>query len=358
MRVRIPRFIWIAVLTSLVAVLLAACGSSDDSGSTSASTTGTAAASSGGGGGGGGEGGTVGFSIPQGADPSLQLLDGGIKAEAKKAGLDVKTVDAALDPNKQLADLDTFIQQKVKAIIVWPLDSNAIQPAVQRAKDANIPAIAIYALAGGPYYTDIIIDGKGVGADGAASMAQALGKGAKVAAIFGPPQVDQFREIGEGFKAGASDNGLDLVESQVDGKISPETAATLTQDFKQRYGKDLKGLWTSTETEALGASSVLGGDFNPQITTYGSTDEALKGLKDGKFSAVVFQNSVLIGRIAGWAAGQAVAGETVPDKLYVQPPVIDQKAAETFPSTAEQLTKEYDFTPQERDGKSYMELFK
>ena len=103
--------------------------------------------------------GTVGFSIPQGADPSLRLLDGGLKAEAAKHGLDVKTTDANLNVDKQLSDIDTFITQKVKAIVVWPLSSEAVQPALARAAAADIPIIAIYALTDGPYYTDLIIDG-------------------------------------------------------------------------------------------------------------------------------------------------------------------------------------------------------
>src|SRR6185312_2434420 len=139
--------------------------------------------------------------------------------------MSVKTVDANLDVNKQLSDIDTFVTQKVKAIVVWPLSSEAVQPALARAQAANIPIIAIYALTEGPYYTDLIIDGKGVGQDAAKYMAQSLGANAKVAAIFGPPQVDQFREIAEGFKAGAQASGLDLVDSKIDAKIAPEGAA-------------------------------------------------------------------------------------------------------------------------------------
>jgi ABC-type sugar transport system substrate-binding protein len=354
MRAVISRPACYAILASCAALALSACGSSNDSpaaGSTSAGTTPAATT-------GGGSGGTIGFSIPQGADPSLQLLDGGVKAQAAKAGLKVQTTDANLDLNKQLSDIDTFIQQKVKAIVVWPLDSKAIQPALARAKDAGIPIVAIYALSDGPYYTDLVIDGHAAGASAAQEMAKTLGKGAKVAGIFGPPQVDQFREIAEGFTAAAKTAGLDVVENQVDPKISPESAATFTQNYKQRYGASLKGMFVSYETGALAASAVAGGDFKPQIFNYGGTDASLKGLREGQLSASVYQNVVLLGRIAGWAAGQADAKATIPPKLYLELPVIAQDRAEAFPDTAAQLTKPYDFKPVEKDGKSYMPLFK
>ena len=78
---RITRFAILAIVAAF-ALALSACGSDDDdSGSAdagSSAATSTEAAPE------AGSKGTVGFSIPQGADPSLRLLDGGLKAEAAK----------------------------------------------------------------------------------------------------------------------------------------------------------------------------------------------------------------------------------------------------------------------------------
>jgi ribose transport system substrate-binding protein len=340
----------LALLAGVVVLALAACGGGDDgdSGATgTASGTSTAAAKADG-------GGTIGFSIPQGTDPGLQLIDAGMKAEASKLGMDVKTVDANLDVNKQLADLDSLVQQKVDSIVVWPLDSNAVQPALERAKDANIPVVAIYALADGPYYTDLMIDGKSVGAKGAQQLAETLGKGAKVAAIFGPPQVDQFREITEGFNDAAKAAGLDVVDTQVDSKISSQSSASLASDFKQKYGADLKGIFTSTESQARGVLSTKGGDFNPDIVTYANVQDTLDLIRDGKLGAGVYQNAVLVGRTGAWASSKAVAGEEIPPKIYFEHPVLTKENVGSFPSVEEQLTKEYDFTPTDQDGKPYL----
>jgi len=352
MRADISRLMRVAILVVISALVLSACGGGNDDSGGSASTgssTGSSSSTE--------SKGTIGFSIPQGSDPSLRLLDGGLKAEAAKNGMSVKTVDANLDVNKQLSDIDTFVTQKVKAIVVWPLSSEAVQPALARAQAANIPIIAIYALTEGPYYTDLIIDGKGVGQDAAKYMAQSLGANAKVAAIFGPPQVDQFREIAEGFKAGAKTAGLDLVDSQIDAKIAPEGSADIMQTFRSKFGPSLKGVFVSYESGALAASAVREGDFQPDIVTYGGTDESLKGVESGQLTASVYQNVVLMGRIAGWAAGQAVDGEKIPEKLYITPPVLDKQGVEGYPTTDEQLTKEYDFKPVQEGGRWTMPLF-
>jgi ribose transport system substrate-binding protein len=351
MRADISRLMRVAILVVVSALVLSACGGGDDSGGSASTGSSTGSSSS------TESKGTIGFSIPQGSDPSLRLLDGGLKAEAAKNGMSVKTVDANLDVNKQLSDIDTFVTQKVKAIVVWPLSSEAVQPALARAQAANIPIIAIYALTEGPYYTDLIIDGKGVGQDAAKYMAQSLGANAKVAAIFGPPQVDQFREIAEGFKAGAQASGLDLVDSKIDAKIAPEGAADLTQSFKSKYGSSLKGLFVSYESGALASAAVSGDGFKPSIVTYGGTDESLKGLESGQLAASVYQNVVLMGRIAGWASAQAVGGQKIPDKLYITPPVLTQDNVKGYPTTAEQLTKEYEFKPVQEGGRWTMPLF-
>jgi len=119
----------IAAVTVLMTTLaLAACGSSSNSSSSSSAASGgggsnSTSSSSGGG------GGTIGFSIPQGSNPALQALDAGLTAEAQKEGYKVQTTDSNLDPNKQISDLQAFIQQHVKALVVWPLDDHAVQPA-------------------------------------------------------------------------------------------------------------------------------------------------------------------------------------------------------------------------------------
>ena len=109
------------------------------------------------------------------------------------------------------------------------------------------------------------------------------------------------------------------------------------QTFKSKFGPSLKGVFVSYESGALAASAVREGDFQPDIVTYGGTDESLKGVESGQLTASVYQNVVLMGRIAGWAAGQAVDGEKIPEKLYITPPVLDKQGVEGYPTTDEQL---------------------
>lgn len=347
-----PRLAQITPAATVVAMAfaIAACGSSSSSSSSSNSGSGSGSGS-------GGRG-TIGFSIPQGSNPALQALDAGLKAQAQKAGLQVRTTDANLDPNKQISDLQAFIQQKVKAIVVWPLDDHAVQPAVAQAQAAHIPIIALYTLIPGPYFTDLILDGQGVGNDAAHWFAQNIGPDVNVAAILGPPQVDQFRDIATGFKAGVKQTGINLLASQIDPKLAPDDAVNITQNYKLRYGSKVRGLFVTLESQALALSSVVNSSFKPKITTYGGTDACIGALKSGLVSVCYYQNPTLMGRMAGWAASKAIAEQKIPTKIYLEVPAIGQQRAASFPNAKEQLTKPYTFKPVQQNGRWTMPMFK
>ncbi len=363
MRRPFPRRRLVAVATVLATTLaLAACGSSSSSTSSASSASGSGSSSgsssSSSSSGGSSGGGTIGFSIPQGSNPALQALDAGLQAEAQKEGFQVRTTDANLDPNKQISDLQAFIQQHVKALVVWPLDDHAVQPAYAQAAAAHIPIITIYTLVNGPYYTDLLLDGTGVGNNAAHWFAQNIGPHANVAAILGPPQVDQFLQIAQGWQAGVKETGINQLASQVDPKLAPDDAVNITSDYKTRYGSKLQGLFVTLESQAIALSAVVNGSFKPKITTYGGTDACLNALKSGLVSVCYYQNPTLMGRIAGWAAGQAIAGKSIPKQLHLTMPTITQANVGSYPNAKAQLTAPYTFKPVMQNGQWTMPGFK
>ncbi len=67
----------------------------------------------------------------------------GINQLAEENDTDVRFVDAQDDTAKQSNDIDDLIQQGVDVLLINPVDSAAIVPAVEAANNANIPVIAI-----------------------------------------------------------------------------------------------------------------------------------------------------------------------------------------------------------------------
>ena len=95
-------------------LVLTACGGSDSGGSASGGSASSGSAS---GSGSFEDSFVVGISTPQGAQPILKATVDAFTAAAELDGITVKTLDAQLDPSKQVTDIDQFVAQQVDAIV-------------------------------------------------------------------------------------------------------------------------------------------------------------------------------------------------------------------------------------------------
>ena len=85
----------------------------------------------------------VGFSYPIEANTYLKAIGLSAEAELANSGYGFYPVDAQLDGNKQISDVEAMITKGVKAMIIYPLDSNGLKPALQKAADAGIKVITM-----------------------------------------------------------------------------------------------------------------------------------------------------------------------------------------------------------------------
>lgn len=85
----------------------------------------------------------IGVSISLEANNTVKTWFEGIKARGESYGFEVVGIDANGDPGKQASDIDSLLAQKVDAVIVWPLDADALKPAINRVKEKDIPIMGI-----------------------------------------------------------------------------------------------------------------------------------------------------------------------------------------------------------------------
>ena len=90
-------------------------------------------------------------------------MDEGAQAAAKAAGVNLEIYNSNNDPNAQNNAIETYIQQKVDAILVVAIDVNGIKPAITEAKKAGIPVVAIDAIVNGDNSAQVGVDNKKVG---------------------------------------------------------------------------------------------------------------------------------------------------------------------------------------------------
>jgi inositol transport system substrate-binding protein len=76
-------------------------------------------------------------------DTFLTILRNGISDSAKKSGVTAQIEDAGNDVGKQLSQIQNMIAQKVDAIIVNPVDTDATPKMTKLAADAKIPLVYV-----------------------------------------------------------------------------------------------------------------------------------------------------------------------------------------------------------------------
>ena len=98
---------------------------------------------------------TLGFTNPLGSNDQLSVLQRAIEARAECLGGTVVSLDSNLDVDKQISDIDQLVSQGVDGIIVFPLDAQAVIPAVERARDAGIKTVGVNVSLEDPEVADV-----------------------------------------------------------------------------------------------------------------------------------------------------------------------------------------------------------
>lgn len=256
----------------------------------------------------------VGVSISTLNNPFFVSLQDGIKELAAEHGTEVKFLDAQDDTAKQSNDIDDLLQQGIDVLLVNPVDSSAIVPAVEAANAANVPVIAIdRSSEGGSLLTTVASNNEEGGRMAAEFILEKLGENAKVAELEGIPGASATRERGKGFDDFAA-NHLDVVDKQ-SANFNRAEGLTVMENILQAHG-DIQGVFAQNDEMALGAAeaaSSKGSDF--VIVGFDGTDDGIQAIQEGRMSATIAQKPEEMGRLALQAAFDYFAGQTVAEVI-------------------------------------------
>lgn len=265
--------------------------------------------------GGSGGNGSIGFSVSTLNNPFFVTLSEGAEAKAEEEGADLIVVDAGDDAAKQTSDIEDLISRNISVLIVNPVDSDAVAPAVQDAVAAGIKVISVDRVVNGVDVDCAIASDNVEGARMATEyMVSLIGEGAKTVEIQGTSGASATIDRGEGFHL-VADEQLDVVSSQT-ANFSRSEGMTVMENILQAQ-PDLKGVFAHNDEMALGAVEAIG---NRDIVVVGfdATDDALAAIQQGRMAATVAQKPDLMGATAVETAISLVNGETVEKEIPVE----------------------------------------
>ncbi|MFQ6807790.1 MAG: D-ribose ABC transporter substrate-binding protein [Blautia sp.] len=261
--------------------------------------------------------GAVGFSVSTLNNPFFVSLSEGAKAEAEKQGVKLVVVDAGDDAAKQTNDIEDLISRNVSVLIVNPVDSDAVAPAVQNAVSKGIKVISVDRVVNGVAVDCQIASDNAAGAKMATEyLIELIGEGAKAAELEGVPGASATIDRGAGFHE-AADKDLDVVASQT-ANFNRAEGMNVMENILQSC-PEVKGVFAHNDEMALGAvEAVLASGKDIKIVGFDATDDAVAAVKSGKMAATVAQKPELMGETAVQTAMKLINGETVEKSLPVE----------------------------------------
>lgn len=285
------------------------------------------------GGGTGGGGPKLALSVSTLSNPFFVDLRDGAQQAAEDAGATLQVSDAQNDASKQQNDLQNFVTQQFDAILVNPVDSEAVAPAIQAANQADVPVLALdRGASGGEIATLISSDNVQGGKMAGEELIKQVGSG-NVVQLEGIPGTSAARDRGKGFKqAMEAQNAAKLVASQPAG-FDRNQGLNVTQNLLQA-NPDVKGIFAQNDEMALGAVQALGDKAGSQVKVVGfdAVPDALKAIQNGKMNASVAQQPEKIGKLGVENAVKVVDGQSIKKEIPVEVKLVTQDNVSQFMS--------------------------
>jgi ribose transport system substrate-binding protein len=264
------------------------------------------------------EGLKIGFSQVTLQSPFYVQLRNGAEAAAKAGGDTLIFLDANGDVSKQNNDIQDLITQGVNALIINPVNPDAVVPSLEAAKAAGIPVITVDRPINGEGVTahigrDNKAMGKLVGEAVVKKLADAGVKGAKIIEIQGDAGGAVMMDRRDGFHAAIEGTGHAIVEGPYAEYIR-SNAVTAMQDLLQA-NSDVKVVYAHNDDMALGALQVLTENNRNDVFVSGvdGLSEALKLMESGgNYIATALNDPQYLGDVTIQVAREAAAGREVP----------------------------------------------
>jgi ribose transport system substrate-binding protein len=231
---------------------------------------------------------TVGIAGANYAIESARAQYESLAAGLEERGIEVTFLDAQLDINKQVSDIDQFVDQGVDAIVVnLAGDPNAVVGPLQRAVAAGIDLFAIGAVPGvEEILVEVDLPSEELGQKSGKYMCDATGGSGQIAmieAIDIPVLAARWDSFIATITAECPD--LEVVATE---RAIPDDAATarpIAEDLLTRF-PELKGIWTMGDGPALGAGlAVQAAGLDVIVTGLNGESQGIDGINQGAIDA-------------------------------------------------------------------------
>lgn len=276
----------------------------------------------------------LGITLMDYSNPFFISLRDAAKEEARRQGYSLAEHNAQNNSTDQLDALANFITLGVEAILLNPVDSDAIAPAVRSANEAGIPVVCIDVEArGGELATFVASDNRKLGELCGEYLAERLEGRGKVALVTYPTVTSGARRY-EGVKS-VLDRYPDVrvvAEQSSGGELMRGMAVA---ENILTANPELDAIWAINDPTALGCVAAIeaaGLQDRIFVVSVDGSPAVVKAIRAGKpVVATAAQYPQKIGKVGVEMALRAVRGEKLPAFVPIEGSLITAENASSYP---------------------------
>ncbi|MBN9139482.1 MAG: substrate-binding domain-containing protein [Micrococcales bacterium] len=290
----------------------------------------------------------IGFSGPAADHGWLGAINSAAIAEAGKFDdVELKVAEGTDDANLQISQIETFINDKVDAIVLLPTDGAALTDVAIKAMQAGIPVINVDREFSSPFAARVTVlgDNYGMGVSAGTLICEQFGgkSGTVVAEIAGIDSLPLTQDRSQGFADALDDCGL---------KVNNRVAANFTVAGGEAAASQLlaaapkiDALWNHDDDQGVGVMAALDAAGRDEMFMVGGAGSrnAMEMIKadDTVLKATVIYPStqaadgIRLARLVAQGKSMADLVEVdVPSRIVLYAPVVTKANVEAYLPTA------------------------
>src|SRR4051812_30805310 len=203
---------------------------------------------------------TIGFSAPAADHGWIAGITNAAKdVDEQYDDVEVQVAEGTNDVSTQISQVETFINDKVDAIVLLPFDGAALTPVALKAMQAGIPVINVDREFDSPFAAraTVLGDNYGMGVSAGTYICDQLGDkpGAIVAEIAGIDSLPLTQDRSKGFADALKDCGL-KVNNRVAADFTPEGGEEAASNLLQAAPK-IDAIWNHDDDQGVGVLAAI-----------------------------------------------------------------------------------------------------
>jgi ribose transport system substrate-binding protein len=225
------------------------------------------------------------------------------------------------DRDQQIQVVENFMARHVSAIVLAPLDSQALVRPVNNAIAAGVPVVVIDSdLKSDKYVSFVATDNFKGGQMAGEEMGKVLGgKGNVILLRYAVGSAStEAREAGF-LEALKKFPDIKIISSDQHAGATRETSYGVAQNLINRFGREVNGVFCPNENSTIGMTKALRdvglGKGKVKMIGFDAGSLSIQDLKNGDVQALVVQNPMLMGYLGVATAVKHLRGEKAEKRI-------------------------------------------